>query len=101
MTVYNTTFFFPPQIETAVREWLRDMWIPAATAACCSKPLVLSMEQAQDDVARLAIQAAFPSQDAAQAFAAREATLLAEEMAAHFGAQTVVAYPTFMTEIEL
>ena len=101
MTVYNTTFFFPPQIETAVREWLRDMWIPAATAACCSKPLVLSMEQAQDDVARLAIQAAFPSQDAAQAFCRPRSHSACGSNGGPLRGPDRGRYPTFMTEIEL
>ncbi len=101
MIVYNVTFFYPPQLAARVHSWLSQSWVPAAAAAGCMPPLALSMDSPQEGVERMAVQSYFATAEAAEAFAAREASLLVDDMQARFGAQTVVAYPTMMTQIEL
>lgn len=103
MVIFNSTFFFHPSLATEVRRWLGTMWIPAAEAAGMNSPLALSMEPmpGQEEVERLAIQAYFPDRAAADAFAAREAALLADELATRFGREAVMVLHTVMTRCEL
>ncbi|MDE7389292.1 MAG: DUF4286 family protein [Muribaculaceae bacterium] len=101
MTIYNVTFFYPPHLADGVRRWLAEAWMPAADAAGCKPPSALAMESAQEGVERLAVHCHFRSRSEADAFAAREASLLVEDMQSRFGAQSVMAFPTVMEEISL
>lgn len=102
MTVYNVTFFYPADLTAHVHKWIADSWMPVASRLGSRPPLALSMEKAPEDEAdRLAVQTYFRDREAAEAFAAREAALLIDDLMDRFGANRVLVYPTMMTRVDL
>lgn len=100
-TVYNVTFFYPPQLEGAVRRWLAEVWIPAATVASGARPMALALEQTQPDVESTAVQSVYATDGDARKFAETRVVELIDDMQRRFGAQSVMAFPSIMTEVEL
>ncbi len=98
--IFNTSFFFDPAIEPAVRTALRARWVRACAACGCSEPTCLLLP-ADDGIARLAIQTCFPTLGEAERFAAEVAAPMAAELTADFGAEAFTAFSTIMEQIEL
>ena len=98
--LFNTTFFFAPAIEPAVRSALRGRWVKACAACGCGAPMCLQMD-ADDGIARLAVQTPFPTLAEAERFGAEIASPLAAELTAEFGPEAFTAFSTIMEQIEL
>lgn len=98
--LFNTSFFFDPAIEPAVRTALKARWLPACAACGCDEPVCLRMP-ADDGIGRLAIQTPFPTPAEAERFASEIAAPMAAELTADFGAEAFTAFSTLMEQIEL
>lgn len=98
--LFNTTFFFDPGIESAVRTALRARWVRACAACGCGNPVCLRLP-ADDGIARIAVQTPFPTLADAERFATETAHPMAAELTADFGADTFTAFSTVMECIDL
>ena len=98
--LFNTSFFFDPGIEPAVRTALRARWVRACAACGCGEPVCLRLP-ADDGIARLAIQTPFPTLGEAERFAAEVAAPMAADLTADFGVESFTAFTPLMEQIEL
>ena len=101
MTIVNTTFFFPPHKEEALRQWLRQIWMPMVEQVGCSRPTCLKMDSADDGIERMALHTEFPAEAEARQFLECEFQQMISDLHSTFGPETVAAFPTLLHQIDL
>ncbi len=96
----NTSFFFTHAVATAVKDTLRDYWVPACGSCGNGMPMCLKMSD-DEGVERLAIQTPFASEELATRFLEEVLEPIAGKMVKSLGADSFTCFSTMMEVIDL
>jgi hypothetical protein len=101
MTIVNTTFFYAPETEADLQQWLRQVWLPMARQVGCDKPTCLRMDSAEKGINRMALHTNFADVDSAQSFVDREIPQMMADLERTFGKESVLTFLTLLHEVDL
>ncbi len=102
MILINTTFYVEGSVETEFLRWVRDTYLPSATAldGFCSPALARLMLEPQDGMSGYAVQISAKDAESAAAWHDDEGARLRGELSARFG-QKVLFFTTYMEQLPL